>query len=110
MSKFTKGTWELNKHFDVVSENGQFVALCCIRHKKLGYHYIESIKLYNEETKANARLIAAAPEMYEMITKLVDSITIVELLNRMQVVKVNPVLIESAKRLLAEIDGEVEHE
>ena len=97
MSKFTKGTWELNKHFDVVSENGQFIALCCIRHKKLGYHYIENIKLYNEETKANARLIAAAPEMYELIS---------EALGRCKGNSVFADLYSQEKELLAQIDGE----
>ena len=63
----------------------------------------------NKLTKEE-RMREAAPEMYEMITKIVDAITIAELLNGMQVVKVNPVLIESAKRLLAEIEGEVEYE
>ena len=63
----------------------------------------------NKLTKEE-RMREAAPEMYEMITKIVDAITIAELLNGMQVVKVNPVLIESAKRLLARIDGEAEHD
>ncbi len=72
---------------------------------------IVAIPYGSQENKhQRGRLIAAALEMYEMITKLVDGITIAELLNGMQVVKVNPVLIESAKRLLAEIDGDVKHE
>ncbi len=90
MSKFTKGTWKLNKHFDVVSENGQFIALCCIRHKKLGYHYIENIKLYNEETKANARLIAAAPEMYQHLKIILNG----------------EFSSDNVEQLLAQIDGE----
>ncbi len=94
MSKFTKGTWEVNKHFDVVSENGQFIALCCIRHKKLGYHYIESIKLYNEETKANARLIAAAPEMYQHLKIILNG----------------EFSSDNVEQLLARIDGDVKHE
>lgn len=87
MSEFTKGKWKVKYNpiiQGIFDEDNNPIQL----------------------NEANARLIAAAPEMYEMITKLVDGITIAELLNGMQVVKVNPVLLESAKRLLAEIDGE----
>ena len=60
-------------------------------------------KLINE---ANARLITDAPEMYEMIMKLVEGIELVELLNRVQIVRVKPELVKSAKQLLKRIDGE----
>ena len=97
MSKFTKGKWEADEFGDSVY------------YRDKDGHRIDFIKIKGGSPaikQANARLIAAAPEMYEMITKLVDGITIAELLNGIQIVKVNPVLIESAKRLLAEIDGE----
>ena len=55
--------------------------------------------------EANPRLIAAAPEMYETITKLVDGVEMAELLNRVQIVRVNPELVKSAKQLLKRIDG-----
>ena len=51
MSKFTKGTWEVEKIYGsrcAVSANKRIVADC-----------------FNN--KANARLIAAAPEMYELL-------------------------------------------
>ena len=56
--------------------------------------------------EANGRLIAAAPEMYEIITKLVEGIEMAELLNSMQIVRVKPELVKSAKQLLRRIDGE----
>ena len=56
--------------------------------------------------EANGRLITGAPEMYEMIMKLVEGIELVELLNRVQIVRVKPELVKSAKQLLKRIDGE----
>ena len=115
MSKFTKGPWaadDFANYIYIFEANEPNMMIAQIR----GWGYLTGkggLGLSDGEAyeiqKANARLIAAAPEMYEMITKLVDGITIAELLNVMQVVKVNPVLIESAKRLLARIDGKEEH-
>ena len=61
MSKFTKGPWEVTKHLDVM-KGARFIAPLSIMTKK------DEVKWINEETKANARLIAAAPDMYELIT------------------------------------------
>ncbi len=98
MCKFTKGTWKTAAPHEYIVYEDFTKDKLIIASEIEGYT--------EEEANANARLIASAPEMYEMITKIVDAITIAELLNGMQVVKVNPALIESAKRLLAEIDGE----
>ena len=67
-------------------------------------------KLFKEDEaiaiqNANARLIAAAPEMYEIITELVEGIEMSELLNRMQIVRVKPELVKSAKQLLKRVDN-----
>jgi hypothetical protein len=57
MSDFTLGPWERNEHVDwfVVSVNGHVIA-----------------KVYPDvdEVEANARLIAAAPEMYKVLSRI----------------------------------------
>ena len=57
------------------------------------------------KNEANTRLIDAAPEMYEIITKLVEGIRVVELLNRLQIVRINPELVKKAEQLLERIGG-----
>ena len=106
MSKFTKGKWLLNKHFDIVTEDDELcVALCCVMPTKKRYDDLNNDNVYNEETRANARLIAAAPEMYKRLsffTGFVECPTNAWsdqekiLRNQMQ----------DAKELLARIDGE----
>ena len=61
MSKFTKGEWKVIQgagidELDVISEDERNI--CCL----FGY----SVSRWKEQ-KANARLIAAAPEMYRML-------------------------------------------
>ena len=61
MSEFTKGKWYVIQgagidELDVISEDKRNI--CCL----FGY----SVSRWNEQ-KANARLIAAAPEMYELL-------------------------------------------
>lgn len=57
------------------------------------------------KNEANTRLMDAAPEMYEIITKLVEGIKVVELLNGIQIVRVNPELVKKAEQLLKRIGG-----
>ena len=57
------------------------------------------------KNEASTRLMDAAPEMYEIITKLVEGIRVVELLNGIQIVRVNPELVKKAEQLLKRIDG-----
>ena len=85
MSKFTCGTWEVDMLYGdhpLVRADGKLIADC----------------FTNE---ANARLIAAAPEMYELLKVWVN-------------IQVQPTLMEAknkARELLARIDGtEAEHE
>lgn len=64
MSKFTSGKWEVvrgagNDEFDVISEEAPLHNFVCVL---FGYPTSRW-----EEQKANARLIAAAPEMYDWI-------------------------------------------
>lgn len=56
--KHTKGNWKLNKDNTIRGEKGQFIAQIC------------SADNNDNEREANARLIAAAPEMLEMLVKL----------------------------------------
>lgn len=76
-SKFTKGKWELVK-----SDFSLFTNIVC------GETRIAEVKHFNDpedldnkfindpiflEGKANAKLIASAPEMFEMLKKLLES-------------------------------------
>ena len=98
MSKFTKGKWKINKHFDIFSEDGQFIALCCVKHKE-AYFSSKYKEIYTQETKANARLIAAAPEMYCLLDIAVS--TLLHGNTELQFSVANKI-----KALLACIDGE----
>ena len=73
MTKHTRGPWkvadDIKKCPGVRTSNG----FICFTPKVFKYtdqeeRYIEELK----EKEANARLIAAAPEMYEALTKLVE--------------------------------------
>ena len=77
MSKFTEGKWKINEYCDVLAENNQLVALTNgPRNKK--------------ETQANARLIAAAPEMYQHLKLILNG----------------EFSSDDVEQLLARIDGE----
>ena len=84
MSKFTKGKWEV--------EHGAFDPEIICENKYLEFIYnLEHL----EETEANARLIAAAPEMYEWLK------TITKIFENGNVINVKDI-----KELLECIDGE----
>ena len=83
MSKFTKGPWKVTPHLDVMK----------------GHYYIAPISIMtkkymtvNEETRANARLIAAAPEMYQHLRLILNG----------------EFSSDDVEQLLARIDGEEE--
>ena len=91
MSKFTKGKWKtnINKYVYVLDEKNKFL------HRRFIVYNVYGDT--EEETQANARLIAAAPEMYELIS---------EALGRCKGNSVFADLYSQAKELLARIDGE----
>ncbi|KKM14292.1 hypothetical protein LCGC14_1707590 [marine sediment metagenome] len=66
MSKHTKGPWAINE-FLVYAENGNGCTLATINSTSKG--------ISDEEAQANARLIAAAPEMKNMLEDMAKRIT-----------------------------------
>ena len=94
MSKFTKGKWEV--------EHGAFDPEIICENKYLAFIYnLEHL----EETEANARLIAAAPEMYKLLNFLSLYIFEYEKFYKpfpYELVK----YAEEAKELLERIDGD----
>ena len=86
MSKFTKGKWQCD------FEESKYI-FCCDG-DVLGEVYFTTS---DEETEANARLIAAAPEMYELLENLVD-ILLSHLYSEDKAIRIVD--------LLARIDGE----
>lgn len=65
MSNFTPGPWEVSLADTVVVRTGERTK-CLIAQ-------VAGIKIHREETEANTRLIALAPEMYELLRgELID--------------------------------------
>lgn len=101
MSKFTQGEWYLNETEDY---RGYICSVAPIQHRPIAY--IEGLwnEGYNPTAEANARLIVAAPKMYERL-KLVA-----RLLSRQAQGQFNdnfdPAIADSIYELLAEIDDE----
>ena len=67
MNEFTKGEWVADDMGEYVFAHGFNMMICQIR----GWAYLKAQGLSSDEAidvqKANARLIAAAPEMYELL-------------------------------------------
>ena len=112
MSEFTEGKWIYDDETNYIFDHNKQMPIAQMRGweyltQELGLSFDEAYEVH----QANARLIATSPEMYEMIQRLVDGIRTAEVLNgRLQVVRVNPVLVKSATQLLARIDGKEEQE
>ena len=83
MSKFTKGPWKVTPHLDVMKGHN-YIAPISIMTKKY--------MTVNEETRANARLIAAAPDMYQHLRLILNG----------------EFSSDDVEQLLARIDGEEE--
>ena len=102
MIDFTKGKWKVIQgagidELDVISEDKRNI--CCL----FGY----SVSRWNEQ-KANARLIAAAPEMYEAITECADTLEAIKNSDECKETAdlyQSEELIHSLWELLARIDG-----
>ena len=63
-SKHTQGEWEVSKmvnDFSIFCDNKEIAAV---------FQYSRNVPM--EEAQANAKLIAASSEMYEVLTKLID--------------------------------------
>ena len=101
MSEFTHGKWEVAPDGCVILPNGKWYLPCRTLDSKT-------------ETMANARLIAAAPEMYEAISECTDTLEAIHLRDdcheAADLYEIEE-LLHSLWELLARIDGEVaEHE
>ena len=70
MSEFTKGKWEIDEDLKYSINTGK-------KHIAMVNHYNSpnpELCVWGEESLANARLIAAAPELYEACKKALSSI------------------------------------
>jgi len=63
--KHTQGEWK-------VTTDGQKVTSILDRNDANGFNNVCSINEHVEEREANAKLIASAPEMLTLLTKLID--------------------------------------
>jgi hypothetical protein len=97
MSEFTKGEWTADEFGAYVFAHDNQMMICKMRGD--GYLMLNGLsdKEIIEVQKANARLIAAAPEMYELLKVLVQ---------REYDNTVTALLALEAEKLLARIDGE----
>ena len=73
MTEFTKGKWTADDMGEYVFAHGFDMMICQMR----GWAYLKAQGLSDEEAievqKANARLIAAAPEMYEVLKEVLNA-------------------------------------
>ena len=89
MSKFTKGKWSINSVGYITSDiEPEF------EHDSLGHPYVW-LDDFIEEHRANARLVAAAPEMYHLLQNFVHAKNALGVL----------FLRDEASELLNQIDG-----
>ena len=99
MSKFTQGKWEWDKENCLV-----FTTIFTV-HGSSERYYVADFELdyaiSREEREANARLIAAAPEMYELLESLVN-ILLVHSYSQEKAIRI--------ANLLARIDGKEEND
>ena len=94
MTEFTKGKWTADDMGEYVFAHGFDMMICQMR----GWAYLKAQGLSDEEAievqKANARLIAAAPDMYELL-KVVGLGSCDDCMH----------MLDAARKLLARIDG-----
>ena len=73
MTEFTKGKWTADDMGEYVFAHGFDMMICQMR----GWAYLKAQGLSDDEAievqKANARLIAAAPEMYELLKEVLNA-------------------------------------
>ena len=112
-SKFTPGPWSYDRHLFRADESGyehESYSICATS----GAPYIGSVNKGQEcgsaEAQANARLIAAAPEMYELLRHIltadgVPQSTAAGPMSRKDIAWLKTVYAE-ARRIKAAVDGE----
>ena len=97
MANFTPGPWIVDKHLDIRNKDSHVIAQVSHMPGKIG-----GKDVFNPKSMANARLIAAAPEMYAML---------LEVKNVLQQYDCDEALSYlGLEELLARIDGEEEDE
>ena len=97
MANFTPGPWIVDKHLDIRDKKSHVIAQVSHMPGKIGRKDV-----FNPKSMANARLIAAAPEMYAML---------LEVKNVLQQYDCDEALSYlGLEELLTRIDGEVTNE
>ena len=71
MTEFTKGPWN---YFLAGDERGIYIGVDLFRSSSRVVTIIDCDDLPEDETRANAHLIAAAPDLYEALDRLVGEI------------------------------------
>lgn len=92
MAKYTKGPWRINKRsqFTVETLDGRSIATTG------GYYDNKRVNEVHEENTANARIIAASPEMYGVLN---------ELLTKRDFTSIMPQSAERIEKLIKSIGG-----
>ena len=100
MTEFTKGKWTADDMGEYVFAHGYDMMICQMR----GWGYLKAQGLSDYEAievqKANARLIAAAPEMFELLKVCAKTETPSTYIQAFLNLK------DKARELLERIDGE----
>ena len=98
MSEFTKGKWNADDMGEYVFAHGFDMMICQMR----GWAYLKAQGLSSDEAidvqKANARLIAAAPDMYEELIFAMAALRDGDVCDKKRADKI--------EALLARIDGD----
>ena len=97
MSKFTAGEWEFDDLTETVNTVSDDARTICIM-------TTDGVEDFSEEDRANARLVAAAPKMYERL-KLVARLISRQAPGQLRE-NIAPDIADSIYKLLAEIDNE----
>ena len=106
MANFTPGPWIVDKHLDIRNKDSHVIAQVSHMPGK-----ISGKDVFNPKSMANARLIAAAPEMYEKLNDFVSEIE--DFLSVYDSSVFNDEffdLVNTTKDLLARIDEEATNE
>ena len=108
-TKYTPGPWKVGPG-DIYAEGtaaSDFddIVICAIGYAGARSHEYAIVKAHKPEGRANARLIAAAPELVEALRRLLDARDKDVTTGRLQFSS-DPEAANTARALLAKIDGE----